>query len=492
MAGNGRHAVVLGASLAGLFSARALTESFDRVTLIDRDTLPDGPMPRRGVPQSWQSHGLHARGREILEEFFPGLTGELVSHGASLGDVQDGVTWVNDGHRLLRARSGMHGLAFSRPLLEDRVRARVRDLPGVTIRTPVEVLDLTADGHRITGVRVRERGTDGDGDTLAADLVLDATGRGSHTPVWLDELGFPRPSESTIEIGVGYTTWDFPRRPGDQGGDLAAIIGPTVDVPRFGAMIASEGDRWQVTAGGYVGDHASATDVAAFRAFAATLPAPDIGDLVADREPLAPGKLHRFPNSRRRHYEKLRRFPRGFLVIGDALSSFNPAYGQGMTVAAAEAAALRDLLAAGSVDDPRFAARFFRRTARIIDVPWGIAAGGDLRLHGVQGPRTPKVRIVNAYVARVLAATAVDPVVGRAFLRVANTVDRPEALLRPSIALRVLRANRAHPGNERRAAARTTPPPPVPHPPRPEETTGTAGTENAVPPVGIEPTLGPF
>jgi len=125
------------------------------------------------------------------------------------------------------------------------VRARVLDLRGVAIRTPVDVLDLTADGERITGVRVRERGTDGDGERLAADLVVDATGRGSHTPVWLSELGFPRPTESTIEIGVGYTTWDFPRRPGDRGGDLAAIISATVDVPRFGAMLACEGDRWR-------------------------------------------------------------------------------------------------------------------------------------------------------------------------------------------------------------------------------------------------------
>ena len=106
-----RHAIVLGASLAGLFTARVLSESYDEVTLVDRDSLPDGPMPRKGVPQGWQSHGLHARGREILEEFFPGLTDELVAHGASLGDVQADVRWINDGHRLRKAVSGMHGIA---------------------------------------------------------------------------------------------------------------------------------------------------------------------------------------------------------------------------------------------------------------------------------------------------------------------------------------------------------------------------------------------
>jgi 2-polyprenyl-6-methoxyphenol hydroxylase-like FAD-dependent oxidoreductase len=452
MARRGKHAVVLGASLAGLFTARVLTESFDEVTLVDRDALPDGPVPRKGVPQGWQSHGLHARGREILEELFPGLTGELVAHGASLGDVQRNVTWINDGHRLRKATSGMQGIAFSRPLLEDLVRSRVRALPGVSICAPLDVLDLAGAGDRVTGARVRVRGTVGDGETMTADLVVDATGRGSHAPAWLGDLGFPRPTESEILIGLGYTTWEFGRRPGDLDGDLAAIIGATVDNQRFGAALACEGDRWQVTAGGYLGLHASATDIAAFRAFAAALPAPDIGDLVADREPLGPGRLHRIPSSRRRHYEKVARFPRGFLVIGDALSSFNPAYGQGMTVAAVEALALRELLA-GPTPDDQLALRFFRRAARIIDVPWGIAGGSDLRLPGVPGPVPRKVRIINAYVARVQAAAALDPAVGRAFLRVANTVDLPERLLRPSVALRVLRAGRAAPEDARKGAA---------------------------------------
>jgi 2-polyprenyl-6-methoxyphenol hydroxylase-like FAD-dependent oxidoreductase len=459
----GKHAVVLGASLAGLFTARVLSETFDEVTLVDRDALPDGPVPRKGVPQGWQSHGLHARGREILEEFFPGLTDELVAHGASLGDVQADVRWINDGHRLRQAVSGMQGVAFSRPLLEHLVRSRVRALPGVTTCPPLDVLGLAADGERVTGVQVRVRGTVGNGETMAADLVVDATGRGSHAPTWLGDLGFPRPAESEIEIGLGYTTWEFPRAAGDLGGDIAAIITSTVHNPRFGAALACEGDRWQITAGGYLGLHASAGDIREFRTFAAALPAPDIGALVAEREPLGAGRLHRIPSSRRRHYEKLRRFPRGFLVIGDALSSFNPAYGQGMTVAAVEAHALRELLA-GPAGDDDLAARFFRRAARIIDVPWSIAAGGDLRLPGVPGPRPLKVRVINAYVARVQAAAAVDTAVGLAFLRVANTIDLPDKLLRPSVALRVLRAGRTPRPAERAPQQEVAPVVPLPRP----------------------------
>ena len=472
MARRGTHAVVLGASLAGLFTARVLTESFDEVTLVDRDSLPDGPVARKGVPQGWQSHGLHARGREILEELFPGLTDELAAHGASLGDVQDDVRWITDGHRLRKGSSGMRGIAVSRPLLEDLVRTRVRALPGVTVCAPLEIMELTASGDRVTGVRVRVRGTVGEGEVMSADLVVDATGRGSHVPAWLWSLGYPRPAESEIEIGVGCATWEFGRRPGDLGGDIGAIIGATVENQRYGAALACEGDRWQVTVGGYLGLHPSATDIAEFRAFAAALPAPDIGDLVSDREPLAPGRLHRIPSSRRRHYEKLSRFPRGLLVIGDALSSFNPAYGQGMTVAAVEALALRDLLAGPTADD-ELAARFFRTAARIIDVPWGIAGGSDLRLPGVPGPYPRKVRIINAYVARVQAAAALDPAVGLAFLRVANTLDTPEKLLRPSVALRVLRAGRRRAAGAAGPRSPTVAAAPLPRPRRPAET-GTA------------------
>jgi 2-polyprenyl-6-methoxyphenol hydroxylase-like FAD-dependent oxidoreductase len=422
------------------------------------------------VPQGWQSHGLHARGREVLEDLFPGLTDELAAHGASPGDVQADVRWIQDGHSFRRRTSGMTGIAFSRPLLEDRVRARVRALPSVTIEAPVDVLELLRADGGVGGVRVRDR----DGGTerrLAADLVVDATGRGSHLPVWLDELGYPRPAESAVEIGLGYTTWRFPRLPGDLDGDIAAIVGPTLDRPRVAAVLATEGDRWEVTAGGYCGDAASADDVDAFRAFTASLPAPDVADLLAGREPIGRGRLHRFPSSRRRHYERLDRFPSGLLAIGDALASFNPAYGQGMTVTALEAEALRGLLAENGDD---LARRFFRRAARIIDIPWDIAVGGDLRMPQVPGARPLKVRVVNAYLARVFAAAAVDAEVGEAFLRVANTVDRPEALLRPAVALRVARA-------ARRTRRPTPPPVPLPRPRPPLETAAPEATTDRSP-----------
>lgn len=445
MPGSSGHAVVVGASMAGLMSARVLVESFDRVTVLDRDRLPDTPEARRGVPQGRHPHGVLARGLEVLEELFPGLTDELVAHGASTGDLQERVRWYNDGHLLRQQPIGLRGIAVSRPLLEDRVRARVRALPGVELRQRADLTGFVLAGDRVTGVSVAEdAGAPAGAATrteavLPADLVVDASGRGSHTPAWLAAHGWPAPEESRVMADVRYTTWIMPRRADDLAGDQACLIGATVAAPRFGAALAMEGDRWQLMAGGYGGE-AAPVELDAFRQYLFRLPVPDLAELMADREPLEGPRPYHFHHSMRRHYERLERFPRGLLVVGDALSSFNPIYGQGMTVAAAEALLLRRLLAEGT---PDLARRFFRGASRLVDPPWEIAAGGDLRLPSVPGRRPLRVRAVNAYVARVQAAAALDGEVGAAFLRVANLIEPPPALMRPAVVARVLRAGRA-------------------------------------------------
>lgn len=431
------HAIVLGASLSGLVTARVLTERFDRVTVIDRDELPTGPEARRGVPQGRHAHGLLAAGRQALEELFPGLTDRLLAQGAVIGDVQDDVRWIVGGQRLRQHPSGMRGIGVSRPLLEHQVRAALLELPGVDVLGHAEVLDLIFERGRVAGVHLRPRTAEALHQRLDAELVVDATGRGSHTPVRLESLGYPRPPESVIHVGLSYTSWDFPHRPGDLGGNTAVIMGATTTNPRFGAALIQENARWVVSAGSYEGVRAP-TELAEFRIFTTTLPAPDIAELVADREPIGPSRQHRFPSSVRRHYERLPEFPRGLLVVGDALCSFNPAYGQGMSVAALEALELRACLA--EADDTDLAARFFRRAARVVDVPWDMAAGGDLRLPFVPGARPARVRLLNAYVAGVQAAATRDPRVALAFLRVANLVQPPGSLVHPALMGRVIGA----------------------------------------------------
>jgi 2-polyprenyl-6-methoxyphenol hydroxylase-like FAD-dependent oxidoreductase len=428
-------AVVIGGSIGGLLAARVLSERYDRVLILDRDALPAVATARRGVPQGRQLHVLLSRGKQALDELFPGLSAELNGRGAPLVDLHADVHWYNDGQRMRRAPSPLIAVGMSRPLLEDALRARVAALPGVELRSRVEVLGLTAEDGRVTGVRLLAPG--GSERVLAADLVVDASGRGSRTPIWLEQLGYPRPDEEQVRVGVTYVTRSYRREPQHLEGLSGALTNAVPGSPRAGIVAAQEDGRYAVALSGMLGEEPP-TDDAGMAAFADSLAAPQVAEVVRTAQPDGPPAKMRFPVSTRRRYERLRRFPAGYLVIADALCSFNPIYGQGMTVAALEALLLRRLLASGS-GDAEFARRFFTGAAKVIDGPWSIAVGTDLRFPEVVGRRTPKVRFVNAYVHRLHVAATADPVLGAAFLRVLNLVDPPTRLLKPGIVLRVLR-----------------------------------------------------
>ncbi|HEY8491058.1 MAG TPA: monooxygenase [Dehalococcoidia bacterium] len=447
----GGHAVVIGASMGGLLAARALADSYEQVTLVERDAFPPAGEHRRGVPQGRHVHALLAKGREILEAFFPGFTQDLVDQGALLGDVGRHARWFDRGGYHCRYASNLPSVLVSRPRLEWYVRTRLLALPNVRAIEGCDVLGLTAteDRARVTGVRVLRRQPGSAEEVLGADLVVDASGRGSRMPAWLDALGYAKADEERVEVKVGYTSQLYRRRPQDLGGDRAVIITASPELRRLGVLIAQEGDRWMVTLAGYLGDYAP-SDESGFLEYARNLAAPDIYEALKDAEPLSDLVTARFPASQRRRYERLRRFPEGLLVFGDAICSFNPVYGQGMTVAALEATALRACLDEGRA---HLAQRFFRRAARVVDSPWQIAVGGDLRIPEVEGKRTPMVRFINWYVDRVHVAARHDPVVARAFQRVSNLVAPPPSLLRPGVALRVLRGNLRRPTAQDRSAA---------------------------------------
>ncbi|RAY17134.1 hypothetical protein DPM19_02970 [Actinomadura craniellae] len=435
------HAVVIGGSIGGLLAARVLGEHFARVSVLDRDALPDESVPRRGVPQGHHTHGLLARGCEILDDLFPGLTADLVAGGAIECDMQDDCAWYNDGRRLHPAPSPLRGLAVSRPRLEQYLRTRVAALPGVEIHQRREAVGLIADAERrgIRGVRFLPAGAAPGTEPadLPADLVVNATGRGNRGAVWLGSLGYDLPVEEHVDSGLVYVTREYRYRPGDT--DMTAILaahGPAA--PRGGFAIRAEGDRWLITLLG-MGDDVPPADPQGYERFAARLSVPDIHHLVERLEPLGPPRRMRIPTSIRRRYERLDRFPAGYVVFGDALCQFNPSYGQGMTVAACEAVALRECLRAGT---DGLARRFFPKAARIINVPWDMAVGGDLRFPAIEGNRTPRVRLLNAYIARLHRAAESDPVVGNAFLHVTNLVAPPQSLFAPGILARVLRPRR--------------------------------------------------
>jgi 2-polyprenyl-6-methoxyphenol hydroxylase-like FAD-dependent oxidoreductase len=435
-AGDGR-AVVVGGGIAGLLAARVLAEHHPDVRVLDRDDLEhrDDRGGRRGVPQGRHIHALLPRGRQILEELFPGLTGQLVDAGAPSGDLLGGARLHLSGHRFARADANLMTVSVSRPCLEAVIRARVRELPNVTFAPAGDVLGLatTPDRLRITGVRLLRRADGSAEEVLDATVVVDAMGRGSRTPRWLHELGYAPPSEERIVADLGYATRHYRLAPDVLGGDWGTLQGPTPDRPRGGALARIEGDRWVVTLFGLLGDHPS-TSPDGFEAFADSLAFPDLGQAIRTGASLDDPVAFRFPASVRRRYELLHRFPHGLLPVGDAVCSLNPMYGQGMTVAALQALALREHLGRDAGSEPR---RWLRQLARTVDAPWDMVVGGDLALPGVEGPRTAKVRLLSAYVARLHAAAARDPRLAVAFARVMALVDPPTVLLRPRTAIRV-------------------------------------------------------
>ncbi|MFW6197342.1 MAG: NAD(P)/FAD-dependent oxidoreductase [Myxococcota bacterium] len=431
------HALVIGGSMAGLLAARALADTYEHVTIIERDRLPAVGEGRKAVPQGRHVHLLLPAGLQSIEAFFPGLRQELVDAGAH-PFVPGELRFEIRGHVLTRDGDPEVAVSASRPLIEGLVRRRVLALPNVDITEGTEVTGLTADdgNRRVTGVRVRERGGDGGERHLQAHKVVAATGRAGHVPAWLEALGYPRPAEETLRIELSYATRCLRRDPASLGGDRWILVGPRPGWPRGLALSAVEGDRWLLTMAGYGSTHHPPTDEAGFMKFVASVAPPEILAPLEKAEPLGDVVPHGFPTNQRRRYERLARWPEGFLVCGDAIASFNPLYGQGMTVAALEARALRDCLRRGSDGIER---RFLRAANRHVEHAWQMAIGGDLALPEVDGHRPLPVRVLNAYTDRLLRVACRDPSVASAFRGVVGMLHAPPRLMRPDVALRVLR-----------------------------------------------------
>jgi 2-polyprenyl-6-methoxyphenol hydroxylase-like FAD-dependent oxidoreductase len=441
--GSRDRAIVIGASVAGLLAARVLAEHFVEVVVLERDELPDRPAARKGTPQAVHPHGLLARGREAIESLFPGFTESLLQQGALAGDIGTDVAFDAGGLRFVRRPLGVVGLAASRLAIEAEIRRRVRAMAGVRLIDGVAVHSPLHDAAagRVTGVRFAGCNPPGDPQTLSAALVVDCTGRGSRSPAWLRDWGYAAADEERVVVGLSYTSAYF-RRHAAAPPPLACVIGAaTPQLPRPSILIAQEpGEdgqaRWVAGVGGYAGDHPEATLDGMHRRARDTGCA-EIAALAERGDLLGPVMRYAFPHSQRRRYERLARFPAGYLVMGDALASFNPVYGQGMTVAACEALAMRHALAGGR---RRLAARFFRAAAKVVDIPWQLAVGADLALPSVPGPRPLPVRMINRWVARVQRAAAHDPAVAAAFLRVLHLLDSPAALFGPRVALGAIRS----------------------------------------------------
>lgn len=429
-------AVVLGGSLAGLFAARVLADAYDEVAIIDRDTLTGVTEARRGCPQGRHINGLLTGGQQAIEELYPGITEEMLADGVPKGDLGGTVRWYMQGRQLEQQHADMLCIGPSRPKLELHVRERTQALSNVTFteRTDILGLETTADGSRVTGVRVQHL-ADGRAEVVAADVVVDATGRGSRTPVWLAELDYPQVPEERKRVGLGYVTQYYRLNSDPYHGDLSINVVAHPKLPRGCIFARTDGGRVEMTTYSILGEHPP-TDQEGLYAWIDSLGVPEYSDALRDAVPLTEPVAFRFPTTMRRRYEDMPRFPDGLLVTGDAVSCFNPVYAGGMTMAAKAALVLRGHLHTGAAPQPL---DYFKDLARdVLDPHWEMTNVIDLSFPGVEGKRTLSVRMAQAFLKRVQIAATRDGRVTAAYVRAAGQVERPESLQRPAMLLRIL------------------------------------------------------
>jgi 2-polyprenyl-6-methoxyphenol hydroxylase-like FAD-dependent oxidoreductase len=380
-------------------------------------------------------HGFLASGLQVIEEYFPGIIAEACSHGAALDDAGHRLLVIS-GSKLHRTELGVMGLVCGRPLLEALIRQRVLALPKVNLRAQCQAHGLALEEGKVGGVHLEQRdAVDGDA-TITADLVLDATGRGSRSPSWLEELGYAAPRVDRVEVGLTYTSALYRRKPGDFPGSPAVLVDTVPPNRRSAAAGAIHPDHWIVTLIGYLGERATPTHQG-FLDFSSGMPSPEIHTFLRGSEPVSEFTSMGFRQSQWRRFDELERHPEGFIVTGDALCCFNPRFGQGVAVAALEAKALGECLQAGGQANLR--QRYYRRIQPLLDAAWSSSVGNDLRFAEVEGQRTWVGNILNRYIDRVCAAAARDAEVSRRFLRVVHMLEKPESLFSPRVLTSVVR-----------------------------------------------------
>jgi 2-polyprenyl-6-methoxyphenol hydroxylase-like FAD-dependent oxidoreductase len=429
--------VVIGASIAGLLAARVLVERFERVVVLERDVLAPVGEPRRAIPQGRHAHVLLASGGDALEDLLPGFAAQAVAAGALTMQPLVDMRFTVAGHRLPRVPVGPRAVLATRPLFEGLIAKHVRGLPRVEVRERCEVHGLVAAGDRVTGVRVRGRGAR-DERILPADVVVAANGRAAQAPAWLSALGFPAPPEEQLRLELRYVTRPLRLPAGALGGDHMVAATPRPGCARAATLLEQEHGRWLVTAQGYGGDRPP-PDPAGLLRYLEPVFDPEVLEALGRAEWLGEPAVHGFRAGRRRRYERLGDRPQGLLVMGDAACSFNPVYGQGMSVAALEAVALARCLEGG---DAALAARFHAAVADVVDQPWRLALLADLALPEVAAPRSPAVRLQTGYVRRLQRAAERDGRLAAAFVRVMALLDPASVLMKPDMVLRVLAGGR--------------------------------------------------
>ena len=394
-----------------------------------------------------------------MQTLMPDLSDALRAAGAVEIDLGTDVRWYHyGGYKCALGPSEFKTFSQSRPILESLVRERVLARPNVTCLTQSDAVGLLTDANRtrVTGVRIQRRAL-GREEELQADLVIDASGRASRTPQWLETLGYSKPPKTTVTIDYGTSTRLFRRRPGDEHGAKGMIAMPEPPDRRYGAAMHVENDQWMVIIGGRLGDH-SPSDEQAYLDYARSLSSHEIYDLVRTAEPVTEPMLYKCKTSVRHHYDRCR-MPERFLVLGDAVATFNPAYGQGMTVAAQSAEILHTCLEQqrGGLDG--LSRRFMRRAAGVVNVAWTTASSEDFQWSETGGARPFGTKVRNWLARKVHRASSHSREVCQAYYGVLMMTHSPTSLFRPALIWQILRGKGG--GVTASSAAQLPPAPPV-------------------------------
>lgn len=446
-----KHAIVIGGSIAGMCAARVLSDFYDHVTVYERDELPDRPVNRAAVPQGRHVHLLMARGAQEFENLYPGLLDGMVAEGVPiLENRPDCIHFGAAGHVLgtrHTLRDEFTAYVPSRPQLEWQIRRRTMAIPNVTVeRRSVDEPVIDPVAQRVTGVLLD---ADGGQEKVAADLVVDATGRGTRLPVWLTQWGFERPREDTVDVGISYATQQV-HIPDGLLAEKVVVAGASAEQPLGIGMLFYEDANWNITTFG-VGKVVPPQNFEEICGLIdAILPA-HVASAVRAGKPLGDMAFHRYPTSRWRRYDKLDRFPAGIVPFGDAVVSFNPTYGQGMTMTSLQAGHLRRAL---QRPGPDLARTLSKATAKTTFPVWQMNAIGDLTLHRASGPMPKWYAPVGSLFDQFLGAAESDPVLAEWFLRRFSLLDSLYMVPSPRLVGRTIGHNMRLWLAEKRAANR--------------------------------------
>lgn len=444
------HAIVIGGSMAGMCAARILADHFEKVTIVDRDHYPEGAFERSGVPQSRHVHVLLARGRLELENLFPGFEQTVLARGALDTDFGWDFAALRVNGWAPREKQGIHLLHGSRVLLEAVVREKLRKHDNVEFIEGARITGLITsdDRSRVLGIKTissDDRETTGE---LRAGFVVDASGRSSKAPNWLQDLGLPAPEEIVVDSHSGYASRWFQavapeQRPRDWWWKAAWIDPKPGENPYAGVLFPVENNRWVITVAG-IGRSYPPNDEAGFMDILTKLRSPLLAEAVKYAEPISEVYSHRSMANRWRRYDKWPARLAGFVALGDAACAFNPVYGQGMTTGALSALTLRDTIAKFGTDHAELAGKFYAAQAELQKAPWGMATGADFAVPGVEGHRPISSRIFDPIFGLIMAYSMDDPVVRMAVGKVIHMLRPASDLVAPALLGRaVLNAMRA-------------------------------------------------